>query len=107
LHLSTSTNFKNVVAANSRLFWDTACDVCGTYLYSIVVFFIACYAGLGQGLPEVKPSTSEPLPGRLRELPGKLRWMKWEPMSLTGCPGEGRRSRGEGFPFWEFAPPCR
>ena len=40
-------------------------------------------AGLGQGLPKVKPSTPEPLPGRLKELPGKLGWMKWEPMSLT------------------------
>ena len=103
LHLPTSTNFKNVVAANSRLFWDTACDVCGTYLYSITVLFIACYAGLGQGLPEVKPSTSGPLPVRLKELTGKLRWMNWEP-PLRMPLSKGRRSRGEGFPFWEFAP---
>jgi len=39
-------------------------------------------AGLGLGQPEVKPSTPESLPGRLRELPGKLGWMKWEPLPL-------------------------
>ena len=38
---------------------------------------------VGLGRPEEKPSTPEPLPVRLRELPGKLGWMKWEPMSLT------------------------
>jgi len=59
------------------------------YLYKSIVLFIACYAGLGLGQPEEKPSISEPLPGRLRELPGKLRWMKWEPPPLIG---EGRRS---------------
>ena len=45
---------------------------------------LLAYAGLGQGLPEVKPSTSGPLPVRLKELTGKLGWMKWEPVSLTG-----------------------
>ena len=54
------------------------------------------YASLGQGLPEVKPSTSEPLPVRLKELKGKLGWMNWEPMSLTGCSDEGRRSLEKG-----------
>ena len=49
-------------------------------------------AGLGQGLPEVKPSTSEPLPARLKELAGKLGWMKWEP-PLRMPLSEGRRSR--------------
>ena len=67
--------------------------MCEKYLYSIIALFIACYAGLGQGLPEVKPSTSGPLPVRLKELPGKLRWMNWEPVSLTGCLSEGRRSQ--------------
>ena len=38
---------------------------------------------VGLGRPEEKPSTLEPLPVRLRELTGKLGWMKWEPMSLT------------------------
>jgi len=53
-------------------------------------------AGLGSGRPEEKPSTPEPLPVRLKELTGKLGWMKWEPMSLTGCPfSERRRSREE------------
>ena len=52
------------------------------YLYKGVVLFIARGAGLGRGPPEVKPSTSEPLLGWLRELPGKLRWMKWEPSPL-------------------------
>ena len=56
--------------------------MCGS-LYKSVVLFIARIAGLGQGLPEEKPSTLEPLPVRLRELTGKLGWMKWEPMSLT------------------------
>ena len=53
---------------------------------------IARSAGLGRGPPEVKPSTLEPLPGRLRELPGKLGWMKWEPVNLTGYLSGGRRS---------------
>ena len=42
------------------------------YLYSIIVLFIARFASLGLGQPEVKPSTLGPLPGRLKELPGKL-----------------------------------
>ena len=64
--------------------------MCEKYLYSIIVLFIACKAGLGLGQPEEKPSTSGPLPVRLKELPGKLRWMKWEPPPLIG---EGRRSQ--------------
>jgi len=52
----------------------------GEYLYiTSSLLFIARYAGLGSGRPEVKPSTSEPLPVRLKELTGKLGWMKWEP----------------------------
>ena len=35
------------------------------YLYRIIVLFIALW-GLGLGQPEVKPSTSEPLPARLK-----------------------------------------
>ena len=65
------------------------------YLYKSVVFHIARYAGLGSGGPEVKPSTSGPLPVRLKELTGKLRWMNWEPVSLTGCLSEVRRSHKE------------
>ena len=56
---------KNTVAANSRLFkWGIpAVDMGGgKYLYSIIVLFIARYAGLGSGRPEVKPSTPRPLP---------------------------------------------
>ena len=59
------------------------------YLYGIIVLFIARRAGLGSGRPEVKPSTPEPLPVRLKELPGKLGRMKWEPPPLFS---EGRRS---------------
>ena len=55
----------------------------GEYLYDVIVFITACYAGLGSGRPEVKPSTLEPLPGRLKEPKGKLRWMNWEP-NLAG-----------------------
>jgi len=51
---------------------------CGC-LYKSIVFFIARRASLGLGQPEVKPSTPEPMPGKLKEPPGKLRWMKWEP----------------------------
>jgi len=44
-------------------------------------------AGLGLGRPEVKPSTSGPLPARLKELAGKPGWMKWEPnLAEGGCP---------------------
>ena len=53
------------------------------YLYNDIVCITACGAGLGSGRPEVKPSTSEPLPVRLRELTGKLGWMNWEPVSLA------------------------
>jgi len=60
------------------------------YYIASSYFSLLADAGLGQGLPEEKPSTPEPLPGRLRELPGKLGWMKWEPPSLIG---EGRRSQ--------------
>ena len=55
----------------------------GEYLYDVIVFITARSAGLGLGRPEVKPSTPESLPGRLRELPGKLGWMNWEP-NLAG-----------------------
>ncbi len=58
------------------------------YLYSIIVLFIARYAGLGSGQPEVKPSTEI---GRLKELTGKLGWMNgnllWMP--LTSVRGGG------------------
>ena len=47
-------------------------------------------ASLWSCRPEERLSTSEPLPGRLKELTGKLRWMKWEPPPLFS---EGRRSR--------------
>ena len=64
------------------------------YLYSIIVLFIARRASLGRGPPEVKPSTSEPLPARLRELAGKLGWMNWEPNLAEDAPlSEVRRSR--------------
>ena len=59
---------KNIVAANSRLFKGgiPAVDMGGgKYLNSIIVLFIARYAGLGSGRPEVKPSTPEPLPLRV------------------------------------------
>jgi len=70
-----------------RLFKCAACDAGGgRYLYNISVFIAACGAGLGSGGPEEKPSTSGPLPVRLKELPGKLGWMNWEPMSLAGMP---------------------
>jgi len=55
-------------------------------------YLLLASASLGQGQPEVKPSTPEPLPERLRELPGKLGWMKWEP-PLRMPLSEGRRSR--------------
>jgi len=92
--------FKNIVAANSLLFkggiqqgrWV------GKYLYSGIALFIVRSAGLGSGRPEVKPSTSGPLPARLKELAGKLGWMKWEPPPLEDAPhfSEGRRSRQRG-----------
>ena len=63
------------------------------YLYKNDIFIIARCAGLGSGRPEEKPSTSEPLPVRLRELAGKLGWMNWEPMSLTDA-----KVRGGGHP---------
>ena len=44
-----------------------------------LLLFVARCASLGRGPPEVKPSTSEPLPVRLKELKGKLGWMNWEP----------------------------
>ena len=62
------------------------------YYIASSYFSLLADAGLGQGLPEEKPSTPEPLPGRLRELPGKLGWMKWEP-PLAGSLSEGRRSQ--------------
>ena len=53
-------------------------------------YLLLASASLGLGQPEVKPSTPEPLPVRLKELTGKLGWMKWEPPTLFS---EGRRSR--------------
>ena len=75
-----------------RPFKCGAGDAVGKVLYSIIVLFIACYAGLGLGQPEVKPSTSGPLPVRLKELTGKLVWMKWEPPPLIGEGGGHKRS---------------
>ena len=74
--------------------------MCEKYLYKSIVLFIARRASLGQGLPEVKPSTSEPLPVRLRELPGKLRWMNWEP-NLTA-----KVRRGGHFSSSALKPAC-
>jgi len=54
------------------------------YLYNNIVFIIVRSAGLGSGRPEVKPSTSGPLPARLKELAGKPGWMKWEPDLAEG-----------------------
>ena len=88
----TQLIFKNIVAAPHFHGIQQVRRVV-KYLYKGVVFFIARGAGLGSGRPEVKPSTSEPLPVRLRELAGKLGWMNWEPVSLAGCLCEGRRSR--------------
>ena len=66
----------------------------GEYLYKSIVFIIVRSAGLGSGRPEVKPSTSEPLPARLKELAGKLGWMNWEPNLAEDAPlSEVRRSR--------------
>ena len=45
--------------------WDTAGDAGGRIFNRSIVLFIACYAGLGLGRPEVKPSTPEPLPLRV------------------------------------------
>ena len=83
---------KNIVAANSYIFKGGAGDTGVIYIKSIV-FFIARRASLGLGQPEVKPSTPEPMPVRLKELTGKLGWMKWEPLPLFS---EGRRSLGSG-----------
>ena len=64
-------NFKNIAAANSFKVEQVMRLVNCRYLYSIIVFFIARFASLGG--PEEKPSTSEPLPVRLKEPTGKLR----------------------------------
>jgi len=43
------------------------------YLYNnIIVFFTARSVSLGRGPPEEKPVTSEPLPGRLKELLARM-----------------------------------
>jgi len=67
------------------------------YYIASSYFSLLADASLGQGLPEVKPSTPEPLPGRLRELPGKLGWMNWEPMNLTDAKvrGGGHKRSGK------------
>ncbi|MCD6387744.1 MAG: hypothetical protein J7L30_05445 [Methanophagales archaeon] len=74
--------------------WDTAGDAGGKGIYIASSYYsLLADASLGSGGPEVKPSTLEPLPGRLRELTGKLRWMKWEPNLAEDAPfSEGRRS---------------
>ena len=68
--ISCKLLFKNIVAANSHLFmgYSRGCgwESVGKYLYKSVVFLIARYAGLGSGRSEVKPSTSGPLPVRLK-----------------------------------------
>ena len=74
-----SQNLLKTVAANSYLFKRIQQGWCvGMFLYGVSFVY-----DVGLGRPEEKPSTLEPLPVRLRELTGKLGWMKWEPMSLT------------------------
>ncbi len=82
-------SFKNIVAALPFERQQGRCVGEGS-LYNIIVLFTARRASLGLGQPEVKPSTPEPMPVRLKELTGKLGWMKWEPLPLFS---EGRRSR--------------
>ena len=67
------------------------------YYIASSYFSLLADASLGSGRPEEKPSTPEPLPGRLRELPGKLGWMKWEPMNLTDAKvrGGGHKRSGK------------
>ena len=68
--ISCKLLFKNIVAANSHLFMGYSSgggrESVGKYLYKSVVFLIARYAGLGSCRSEVKPSTSGPLPVRLK-----------------------------------------
>ena len=74
-----SQNLLKTVAGNSYFFKRIQQGRCvGMFLYGVSFVY-----DVGLGRPEEKPSTLEPLPVRLRELPGKLGWMKWEPMSLT------------------------
>ena len=77
---------------------DTAGDVCAKSIYIASSHYsLLADASLGLGQPEVKPSTSVPLPVRLKELPGKLGWMKWEPMNLTDAKvrGGGHKRSGK------------
>ena len=96
MNKKTQLIFKNIVAAPHFHGIQQVRRVV-KYLYKGVVFFIARGAGLGLGRPEVKPSTSEPMPVRLRELAGKLGWMKWEPMNLTDAKvrGGGHKRSGK------------
>ena len=74
-----SQNLLKTVAATSYLLKRIQQGRCvGMFLYGVSFVY-----DVGLGRPEEKPSTPGPLPGRLRELPGKLGWMKWEPMNLT------------------------
>ena len=74
-----SQKLLKTVAANSYLFKRIQQGRCvGMFLYGVSFVY-----DVGLGRPEEKPSTSGPLPARLKELAGKLGWMKWEPMSLT------------------------
>ena len=63
--------------------------MCGNIYIASSYSSLLADASLGLGQPEEKPSTLGPLPGRLKELTGKLGWMKWEPPPLFS---EGRRS---------------
>jgi len=75
-----SQNLLKTVAANSYLFKRVQQGRhVGMFLYGVSFVY-----DVGLGRPEEKPSTLEPLPVWLRELTGKLGWMKWEPVSLTG-----------------------
>ena len=55
--------FKNVVAANSRLFMGYSRVGVWESIYIAESYYsLPASAGLGLGRPEVKPSTPEPLP---------------------------------------------
>ena len=62
-----------MVAAYSYLF---IAAVEGGYLY------FSLLTELGAGPVRREALDIEPMPGRLKELTSKLRWMKWEPPSL-------------------------
>ena len=93
-HFQAQNCFKNVIAANSRLFKCAAVDAGGKSIYIASPYYsLLADASLGSGRPEVKPSTPRPLPARLRELAGKSRWMNWEPNLAEDAPlSEVRRS---------------